>query len=164
MTERGDGGRALWVRHTATTTPAGSCPEVLELAAFLDGRLTGAERDALEGHLAGCERCLGPVVAETQEGVPAATPPASLVARARLAVSLAPRDAPAWLWSGLAAGVAAALVVTSWVGFQAGRSAAESERHVARAMAAELTFGLSAEVHREARPPAGFPGPEEERP
>ena len=34
------------------------CREVLErLSAYLDGELPTPQRDALEGHLAGCDRC-----------------------------------------------------------------------------------------------------------
>ena len=64
------------------------------LSEYLDGELTGREREALEAHLEGCAACRG--VLEELRGV---------VARA---ASLVDREPPADLWSGIAARIGAA--------------------------------------------------------
>lgn len=49
---------------TTDSEPTVACPELEELAAFVDGKLSGAERDAVVEHLASCEACYE-VYAET---------------------------------------------------------------------------------------------------
>ncbi|EMG36357.1 Putative zinc-finger [Desulfocurvibacter africanus PCS] len=39
-----------------------SCPPLVELAAYLDGRLRGRERREVEGHLAGCAGCRAGII------------------------------------------------------------------------------------------------------
>src|SRR5688572_26236043 len=78
MHERGEGG----VRDPM------SCPVDERLAAYLDGALGEAERDAIEAHAAGCDACRG-ALAETALALAGAAdavaPPASAVARAKAA-------------------------------------------------------------------------------
>jgi hypothetical protein len=52
-TPRGVGGAAI----SESTTALAGCPELEELAAFLDGKLTAEERTRLTEHLASCESC-----------------------------------------------------------------------------------------------------------
>lgn len=68
-------------------TPPGGCPDAGELAAFIDGRLAGAERARVVEHLAACERCyavfsaVGDFQEEEREGDAAAGPPLSFTGR-----------------------------------------------------------------------------------
>ncbi|MCM0083507.1 zf-HC2 domain-containing protein [Geomonas sp. Red32] len=41
----------------AESSPAGPCPALEEIAALVDGAVTGAERDLLLGHFASCDSC-----------------------------------------------------------------------------------------------------------
>ena len=41
----------------AQSGPAGPCPSILEMAAFVDGKTAAEERQRIMGHLAGCDRC-----------------------------------------------------------------------------------------------------------
>ncbi len=84
--------RGLWERARAEA-PArpDACPAMVTLAAWVDGRLNDAEREAIEEHLAGCGACLAAVVesraarAEALEAMPlAVVESAAAVVRGRL--------------------------------------------------------------------------------
>lgn len=49
--------RLLKDAMTTRQTPLGQCPDAETLAAWADGTIYGAEADALESHLADCQRC-----------------------------------------------------------------------------------------------------------
>lgn len=68
-----------FVRHLARAaqpgpTPADACVDPERLAAFMDGRLSDAERVAVESHLADCGRCLELTAAMVRSEPPAAVP------------------------------------------------------------------------------------------
>src|SRR5260370_30538745 len=93
-----------------TTAPA-DCPDLEDIAALLDGKLTARERARLTEHLAGCESCYeifagaAHILDDSREELqPAATP--HPFERPRQARALRPR---AW-WA--AAAPAAALAAT----------------------------------------------------
>jgi len=81
-------------------------PEALELAAYLDGALTGEARARVEAHLAACGECRleAAAVAElvrTGPGTRRLAPPLGLAAAAMLAVLLVPAlDVAGWFDSG----------------------------------------------------------------
>ncbi|GFK94365.1 hypothetical protein NNJEOMEG_02209 [Fundidesulfovibrio magnetotacticus] len=45
------------MRGASSGNSAGECPDALTVAAYLDGRLEGAELAAVERHLAACRKC-----------------------------------------------------------------------------------------------------------
>lgn len=108
-------------------TPAAttiSCPDLEELAAFADGRLSGAARDAVVEHLADCEDCYE-VYAETlrvredlgPRAVPLADdPPLTIPADAPVVVHPRSFRPPRWAVpvAALAAAAALAVVVLPW--------------------------------------------------
>jgi Putative zinc-finger len=90
------------------------------LAEYEDGALAVGERAVLEGHLARCARCrdqveLARAARAALVGVPDAVAPSAIGDRA-IGAARSPRKAPAWYrWGGVAAGVAAAIVVGALV-------------------------------------------------
>jgi anti-sigma factor RsiW len=62
--------RRLWEQFRAAlraeVDAAGACPGMLDLAAYVDGRLDESHCDAVEAHLAACPACLQTVI-ETRE-------------------------------------------------------------------------------------------------
>jgi anti-sigma factor RsiW len=120
---------------------ASDCPEALDLAAFVDGRLAPSQRDAIEAHLAACGGCLDLVLGASAAIEPAG---AEVVARAR---SLAPvrrtqrvsrlRIGARWF-----AAAAAAIVVCAGA-FRLG-SASAAPAAPAESIIADATFGMLA--------------------
>lgn len=94
-----------------------SCPTLLELAAFAEGRLTPSRRVALESHMASCERCLDLALAGFKlPRQPLADAPLPVVGRAqRLRLPRRRR----WYW---AAGLAAGWLGVAVIGFQLGQA------------------------------------------
>ena len=132
----------LWRSFQTVGRPHERCPDPLELASYVDGRLTGSARERLEAHLALCPACRQ-AVAETRDVLagPAVLPPARWVQRAK---SLAPQTRPA-TWPRLVrwAASAAAVVAVSLAGF-AGGAATYRNRQVAEANLLQVvSFGLA---------------------
>jgi hypothetical protein len=125
--------RDLWRRHTARpVAPASACPDDGTLAAILDGRVSSAERVALEAHVAGCARCVAALGDALRiEQAPLSTVSARHVEDLTRAV-LAERSPRLRLPGRLA--VAAALLVTCGAGFLLGArmitDVTALERHV----------------------------------
>ncbi len=166
--EYGNGGNArdgagLWARARpgwrATIAP-GSAEEAadpLMLAAYLDGTLDEAGREAIEAWMAATPEALGSMIAarEALAAEPPGPAPVSLVSRAQGLVRAPLRVSAglgAWLrgligfepeaWRPLAwAGVTAALLVVSAGGFELGRLGAERLVTVQTAAAGD-DFGL----------------------
>jgi hypothetical protein len=63
------------LRAEASASPSPMCVDANALAAWADGRMTAAERAAVETHAAGCARCLGFLAAMTRTEPPAIAPP-----------------------------------------------------------------------------------------
>lgn len=153
--------RSLWksLRGRRASPPA--CPDANALAAFLDGRLPGQEREALEAHLADCEACLEACLEVRGLATDAVEPVSEpLLRRIRdlVADAKAPKTGPAVRWRLLAPetlAAAAALVVACILGFAAGSQASWDR---ARAEAA-----VRSDVSRIAIGPdlADWPGREE---
>jgi hypothetical protein len=109
------------------------------LAAFIDGRLSAAERDRLETHLAGCGRCLAALGdALRVESAPLPSVPQGRLARLAdtvIAAQGARLSLPGWI------AVAATLAVASSAGFLLGARTMRDVAAVSRA--ADLPFDLS---------------------
>ncbi len=137
----------LWRRFAvlpAATDTRGDCPDDIELAAFLDGRMTEAEVDRFEKHLAGCPTCLA-AVRETRAIGAAATivPPVELLHHAKRLV-VAPRR-HAWRTVAWWTSTAAAAVVLAVAGYTAGSSTQQNRQLAERKVAEEVSFGLISE-------------------
>jgi hypothetical protein len=89
------------------------CPDEMQLAAFVDQRLSGSARQALEAHITDCDFCLTQVSFLTESaGWPAATDvPAHLLSKARNLVPQKPGRAVSWGWHWAAAAAAAAFLL-----------------------------------------------------
>ena len=113
-------GRMLRAKKITVLSRGWRCPDETQIAGYVDGRLAASDKNRLDGHLAGCDYCLGQVAALLRlEG--AATPdnvPPALLARAR---DLVPAPAPpsVWpvvRWGAVAAATACIAVVTTvWI-------------------------------------------------
>ena len=93
------------------------CPDETHIAAYVDHRLSGRDKERLETHLADCSYCLGQVASLTRlRDVPlAADMPPGVVTRAKELAgrnSAQPPFKALWRWSGVAATMAIALFVT----------------------------------------------------
>lgn len=116
--------RQLWkkFRSEGELAPGKSaCPDANELGAFLDGRLSGAEREAIERHLLDCDPCLEALV-EVRAFL--AHPPP----RARPVEALA---------------VAAGLILACALGFFIGWRTFVDGSEAAGLMSSEMSFGLA---------------------
>jgi hypothetical protein len=134
-----DAEASLW-RRVERPAP-GECPDLDLLAAFIDGRLTDVEREAVESHVAACAVCVDAVrdgaVIAAEPGLTMVSP--GVIERAAALVA-APaskgRFALALRWS-LAA---AASIAVSAAGYVAGQrsSAAANDSD----LAGEASFGM----------------------
>lgn len=118
-------------------------PSHEELAAWLDGRLEEAARDALELRIADCPDALAAIrdaraILADLEHAPHPAP--ATLARARALVEDAPTILVARRLRWLVA--AAAVVGFALLGYRAGRAAAPAESHAGSALVGEITFGI----------------------
>lgn len=121
MTNPSDCDRALWQRYRRDL-PAPARPDVLDLAAYAEGRLTGPTLAAVELALARDPDLLETVLAARHATEAAPPVPLTTIRRARALIPspTGPRRLASW------ASIAAALVLVCISGFQAGYSAAGS--------------------------------------
>src|SRR5690349_6442432 len=123
-----------------------------QLIAYLDGKLTVAERRQFEAHLDICAKCQEQTAAfrsmwEVLEELPAITPSASFDSFVRARVQQEPRRARFWSWivpSPRVAFAATALLIASiWLSsFQPGRLAVTHSQAGSAAQNAEAEFGM----------------------
>ncbi len=131
--------------------PAGRCPELLELAAYLDGRAEPAEGERIEAHLAACSRCLDALLdSRAAAAEPQPEVGTRLLDRVRALVPGAlRRPVPRWRaaagWAAGAAAVAAMVVA----GLRAGAAVRRAELQTGERVVTEVTFGLA----KDAAPP-----------
>lgn len=153
-------GRALWQRlRRRRSMVDGACPDPIEVAGYLDGRLTPAEIEAMEDHLARCAACCELVIAYREEReLPLPMVPRALRDRARSIPSAGPAAlaVPAGRRLLVAASVIAACLAAGWMGYELGSGTASYEVRRREALGEAITFGLASGL---AGPlPAGFPG------
>ena len=102
--------------------PASGCPALVDLAAYLDGRTSADQTDAIELHLARCSLCLE-AVREYQQMCDEVEQPLVLVPPRVIerAMALMPRQAAPqwWVATRRAAAIAASIAVCA-VGYQVG--------------------------------------------
>lgn len=141
--------RSAWVGREESERPL----DALELAAYLDGNLETAQREALERRLLADPEALDLLIAAC--GVEAVAVSEAQIERAAAMVR-DPARSGLWqrIWQGgdgqglLAlpwlrmAGVAAALVIFCLVGFEMGRMGAQDVVTVEQAVDTELAFGF----------------------
>ena len=151
-----DDERRLWAQCAAARPAARSaCPPAIELAAWIDGRAAGPERDMVEAHLAQCAECREAVggirlaregVADSLAGAPERVKEA---ARMLVGASLEPREGrlhlAGWQTIGRWGMAAAASVAICVAGYRAGGSwpAAAGADEV---VLVEMSFGLLGEL------------------
>jgi anti-sigma factor RsiW len=153
-----DDERRLWAQYAAANPAApAACPPAIELAAWLDGRATDPQRDAIEAHLAGCAECIDAVggirlareaVAGSLAGAPDRVKEA---ARMLVGASPGPRERrmqlAGWQTIGRWSMAAAASVAICVVGYRAGESRLAFDAAGAdKVMVGELSFGLLGEL------------------
>ena len=87
-----------------------SCPDENQLAAYVEGQLTGKARSQFEQHLSSCESCLDTIafLARSSESSESEPVPVYLVARAR---GLVREKRSGWRWEWAVATAAAACVL-----------------------------------------------------
>ncbi len=152
----------LWGR-VAQGPPQGptACPSLLELAAFIDGRASEAERQALESHLADCPACLEAVAeirsVQTDAGDSSALVPAALLESAKGLVTERKRTRRSWAladWRlvGRWSAAAAASIVMGLAGYHAGVKTLMIRQDWTGQLASEMSFGVLG--------PGGQAGPE----
>ena len=87
----------LWRRFQTAGTgrPAGDCPAELELAGYVDGRLSPEQAQSVSAHLAECPDCRQ-AVEEVRELLAAdpVLPPAEIIAQAKALVPRTRRGPP----------------------------------------------------------------------
>lgn len=107
--------RTLWQQYRRATSPVVDGPNLLDLAAYTDGRLRGVARDRVEAHLARHPHLLADVIAAR------AAQPAALAAKPA-------RGRPLGLLDGLGWGAAlCGFAVALWLGFATGEQMASAE-------------------------------------
>jgi len=140
--------RQLW-RRWAAPSEAGPCPDEMALAAYLDGSAPADEAERVEAHLAGCDACRH-AVAELRSllagGPVLATPQVVTRAKSLLPAptALAAKLGRRRTWRRVArwAATAAAAVLVSYGGFQAGSATRIGRNTEQAALVSEMTFGL----------------------
>lgn len=55
--------RELWEKYAGSEREAGECPDIIDLAAYIDGTLSESEKERVERHLSRCPECLDAVLA-----------------------------------------------------------------------------------------------------
>lgn len=113
-------GRLLRAKKITVPRRGWGCPDETQIAGYVDGRLSGSDKNRLDSHLAECDYCLGQVAALLRlEGaaMPDNVPPA-LLARARdfVPAPVPPSVWPVVRWGAIAAVTACIAVVTTvWI-------------------------------------------------
>jgi anti-sigma factor RsiW len=140
----------LWSSYAAGIDEPGSCPDPIELAAYLDGRCDERQLVTVETHLAACGTCLAAVRDARELALSADRPdvPASVLDAARELVQPAPRPhresavvLPS-LWPLARWGLAAAASIAVCVaGYLIGTGTSRADRHAGE-LTADLTFGV----------------------
>jgi hypothetical protein len=114
---------ALWARLAKGRPPIGPCPDAIDLAGYVDRRLPPADVDALEHHLATCQRCFAAVFDQRTRGASGQRRwPLRLVEVAALA---------------------AAMLVVTIGGFLMGGATENGRSQAERAVVQELSFGMA---------------------
>ncbi len=142
----------LWGR-VAQGPPQGptACPSLLELAAFIDGRASEAERQALESHLADCPACLEAVAeirsVQADAGDSSALVPATLLESAKGLVAERMRTRRSWAladWRlvGRWSAAAAASIVMGLAGYHTGVKTLMIRQDWTGQLASEMSFGV----------------------
>lgn len=147
----------LW-RSVAPMEPAVSvaCPGQLKLASYLDGRLSAAEVESIEAHLAACRECREAaadarlIVAAAAQSRPAA--PERVIESAQALVSAMPVHRPARAKSRSSLGLkwrmarwpaaAAASVAICVFGYRTGTASTASTDVRLDQLATEMSFGV----------------------
>ncbi len=149
---RGD--RELWARVSGPPPRVpGDCPDLIDLAAYLDGRTSGAP-EAIEAHLADCSECRAAVVEsrslldERAESTPLVPPAVIESARAlvgepdRSAAGRIPRRETPGPWLARWGLSAAASIAIGLIGYRAGTTTLDARDSSAARLAAEMSFGV----------------------
>ena len=124
---------------------AGVCPSLIELAAYIDGRLSAGGHERVETHLAGCRVCLA-AVSEIRAGsaeAPEAGVPEPVLDSAK-ALRLEPAAPGRWRlaeWLTVGAAAAASIAV-GVVGYQAGIMSVVPEAVVGAELTSDISFGV----------------------
>ncbi len=140
----------LW-KQFADMLPArpGPCPPALELAAWVDGRATGPDAEAVETHLAECAVCRELVRMARAEDTGRIGAPAGVIAAARMLVASAPARPERglrladWLQVGGWGMAAAASIAICVVGYQVGSGRPMLDTAaIDEVLLSEMSFGL----------------------
>ena len=136
--------RRLWeqFRLAQRAETPGDCPGMLDLAAYVDGRLDESHGDAVEAHLAACPACLQTVI-ETREllaGSALLCPPD--VAKRAKALRPKRRTAAVLRW----AASAAAAVLFALGGYLAGSATGHFDPDSETKLLREMSFGTVGEI------------------
>ena len=133
------GERELWRRFArGASQGANPCPDELELAAYVDGLASEAERTSLEAHLARCPLCLEAVVEARRSAGDTVREAAPLVV-ARAQALVAARQQRTWRAAAGWAAAAAASIALGFAGLRAGAAMRDHTHAEARA-ASEVAF------------------------
>lgn len=138
--------RRLWEQfqtaQRAEVDVVGACPGMLDLAAYVDGRLDESHCDTVEAHLAACPACLQTVI-ETRELLAGSAMlcPADVTKRAK-ALRPARRTAAVLRW----AASAAAAVLFALGGYLAGNATGHFDPDSETNLVREMSFGTVGET------------------
>jgi len=139
--------RRLWAQLRASLPPRGPCAPEGDLAAYVEGRMASAARQALETHLAACADCLSAVRearAIAAEAAPGAAPPAVIAAARSLVADPAASGwrISDWLAAGRWVAATAASIAICLVGYRAGTISFVTDGAVGDALASNMSFGV----------------------
>ena len=134
-----------WTRYArAVAGPPGACPDPLDLAAWLDGRLPDDRRDAVDEHLVACPACLDAIragrAALDDDTLGFVSP--RVLEGARALVSGRRRSDHAWWAAARRVGAVAAMLAVSVLGYMVGprsvRPAPPSEERLLASMSFDV--------------------------
>ncbi len=134
----------LW-RSAGPMEPAlsATCPGQLELASYLDGRLSDAEIESFEAHLAACRECREALADARLIVAKAARAPERVIESAQALVSAQGRPSLGLKWRTARWPVAAAASVAICVfGYRTGMASTDSTDLRLDRLAAEMSFGV----------------------
>lgn len=139
-------GETLWRRHTDEQTGGEqTCPDLLDLAGYIDGKVSPSQRDAIEQHLSRCNTCLEHVMAlriREAEPVSSLDKKTVLTAKAHITPRTRPVNNPLWRpVQQIAAGLL--LVVVSLAGYRLGTTTCETNEQVLQVLLNEEIAPLS---------------------